>query len=194
MSVHQTAVTHSYGSTTGGFAMRDIGRGVVDDFIYTGSPGSAVQSVERLGVEPGHVYVSAVPSLDAVQGIGPDGSFGRNPDRLEGIEHLSGDTTGAQDHKNLFEFRYDAGGWPRLRLARWPSPTFRILSVTTRPTSVPPSKGSTTLLLTTLAAWSEVPSDASGCWCVVRACVCGVGGVCSFWAGSGLIRLRVRFF
>ena len=30
MSVHQTAVTHSYGSTTGGFAMRDIGRGVVD--------------------------------------------------------------------------------------------------------------------------------------------------------------------
>ena len=107
MSVHQTAVTHSYGSTTGGFAMRDIGRGVVDDFIYTGSPGSAVQSVERLGVESGHVYVSAVPSLDAVQGIGPDGSFGRNPDQLEGIEHLSGDTTGAQDHKNLFEFRYD---------------------------------------------------------------------------------------
>ena len=59
------------------------------------------------GVEPGHVYVSAVPSLDAVQGIGPDGSFGRNPDQLEGIEHLSGDTTGAQDHKNLFEPRYD---------------------------------------------------------------------------------------
>lgn len=107
MSVHQTAVTHSYGSTTGGFAMRDIGRGVVDDFIYTGSPGSAVQSVERLGVESGHVYVSAVPSLDAVQGIGPDGSFGRNPDQLEGIEHLSGDTTGVQDHKNLFESRYD---------------------------------------------------------------------------------------
>ena len=42
-----------------------------------------------------------------MQGIGPDGSFGRNPDQLEGIEHLSGDTTGAQDHKNLFEPRYD---------------------------------------------------------------------------------------
>ena len=39
MDVHQSAITHSYGSTTGGFAMRDIGEGVVDDFVYTGSPG-----------------------------------------------------------------------------------------------------------------------------------------------------------
>ena len=37
MDVHQSAITHSYGSTTGGFAMRDIGEGVVDDFVYTGS-------------------------------------------------------------------------------------------------------------------------------------------------------------
>ena len=51
MDVHQSAITHSYGSTTGGFAMRDIGEGVVDDFVYTGSPGSAVHSVGTLGVD-----------------------------------------------------------------------------------------------------------------------------------------------
>ncbi len=38
LDVHQTIVPHSYGSTTAGIAMRDIGKGVVDDFVYTGSP------------------------------------------------------------------------------------------------------------------------------------------------------------
>ena len=95
MDVHQTPVTHSYGSLTGGFAMRDIGEGVVDDFVYTGSPGSAVRSVGTLGVDPEHTWVSAIPLHDEVQGMGFDGSFGRDPKELEGIGHLSGDATGA---------------------------------------------------------------------------------------------------
>lgn len=100
MDVHQTPVTHSYGSLTGGFAMRDIGEGVVDDFVYTGSPGSAVNSVGTLGVDPEHTWVSAIPLHDEVQGMGPDGTFGRDPKELEGIGHLSGDATGADGYNS----------------------------------------------------------------------------------------------
>lgn len=100
MDVHQTPVTHSYGSLTGGFAMRDIGEGVVDDFVYTGSPGSAVHSVGTLGVDPEHTWVSAIPLHDDVQGMGPDWTFGRDPKELEGIGHLSGDATGGDGYKS----------------------------------------------------------------------------------------------
>ena len=100
MDVHQSAITHSYGSTTGGFAMRDIGEGVVDDFVYTGSPGSAVHSVGTLGVDPDHTWVSAIPQHDDVQGMGPDWTFGRDPKELEGIGHLSGDATGGDGYNS----------------------------------------------------------------------------------------------
>lgn len=99
MDVHQSAITHSYGSTTGGFAMRDIGEGVVDELVYTGSPGAGVSSVGTLGVDPEHTWVSATPHLDAVQGMGPDSTFGRDPKELEGIGHLSGDTSGGEGYK-----------------------------------------------------------------------------------------------
>lgn len=100
MDVRQSAITHSYGSTTGGFAMRDIGEGVVDDFVYTGSPGSAVHSVGTLGVDPDHTWVSAIPLHDDVQGMGPDWAFGRDPKELEGIGHLSGDATGGDGYNS----------------------------------------------------------------------------------------------
>ena len=100
MDVHQTPVTHSYGSLTGGFAMRDIGEGVVDDFVYTGSPGSAVRSVGTLGVDPEHSWVSAIPLHDEVQGMGLDVNFGRDPKELEGIGHLSGDATGGDGYNS----------------------------------------------------------------------------------------------
>ena len=98
MDVHQSAITHSYGSTTGGIAMRSIGKDVVDDFAYTGSPGAGVASVGTLGVDKDHVWVSAVPHHDAVQGIGTDGDFGLDPKTLKGIGHLSGDASGAKDY------------------------------------------------------------------------------------------------
>lgn len=100
MDVHQSAITHSYGSTTGGIAMRSIGKDVVDDFVYTGSPGSAVNSVGTLGVDPEHVWVSAIPLHDEVQGMGLDGYFGRDPKELEGIGHLSGDATGGDGYNS----------------------------------------------------------------------------------------------
>lgn len=99
LDVHQTIIPHSYGSTTAGIAMRDIGEGVVDDLVYTGSPGAGVSSVGTLGVDPDHTWVSATPHLDAVQGMGPDETFGRDPKELEGIGHLSGDTSGGEGYK-----------------------------------------------------------------------------------------------
>ena len=99
-SLHLTSVSHSYGSTTAGLAMLQMGEGVVDDHIYLASPGSGAHSVGALGVDPSHVWVSAVPEGDsAVQGRGPDWSdFARDPQELEGIQHLSGDATGAQGY------------------------------------------------------------------------------------------------
>ncbi len=98
MDVHQSIIPHSYGSTTAGIAMRSIGKDVVDDFAYTGSPGAGVASVGTLGVDKDHVWVSAVPHHDAVQGIGTDGNFGLDPKTLKGIGHLSGDASGAKDY------------------------------------------------------------------------------------------------
>lgn len=107
MDVHQSAITHSYGSTTGGFAMRDIGEGVVDELVYTGSPGAGVHSVGTLGVDADHTWVSATPHLDPVRGRGPDSTFGRNPEHLEGIGHLSGDTSGGEGYKHGIWHRPD---------------------------------------------------------------------------------------
>ena len=98
LDVYQTGITHSYGSTTGGIAMRSIGKDVVDGFAYTGSPGAGVASVGTLGVDKDHVWVSAVPHHDAVQGIGTDGNFGLDPKTLKGIGHLSGDASGAKGY------------------------------------------------------------------------------------------------
>ena len=107
LDVHQSAITHSYGSTTGGFAMRDIGEGVVDELVYTGSPGAGVHSVGTLGVDADHTWVSATPHLDPVRGRGPDYTFGRNPEHLEGIGHLSGDTSGGEGYKEGIFHRPD---------------------------------------------------------------------------------------
>ena len=89
---HITVASHSYGSTTAGIAATLVGDGVIDDLVQFGSPGSGVQDVAEFHVQPGHLYVSAAPYLhDVVQGVGPDDSFGKNPDTMDGYTHLSGD-------------------------------------------------------------------------------------------------------
>ena len=107
LDVHQSIIPHSYGSTTAGIAMRDIGEGVVDELVYTGSPGAGVSAVGTLGVDADHTWVSATPHLDPVRGIGPDSTFGRNPEHLEGIGHLSGDTSGGEGYKHGIWHRPD---------------------------------------------------------------------------------------
>ena len=89
---HITVASRSYGSTTAGIAATLVGDGVIDDLVQFGSPGSGVQDVGEFHVPEGHMYVSAAPYLhDVVQGVGPDGSFGKNPDTMDGYKHLSGD-------------------------------------------------------------------------------------------------------
>ncbi|WP_311478003.1 alpha/beta hydrolase [uncultured Gulosibacter sp.] len=97
-----TVFGHSYGSTTAGMGMRDVNVGVVDDLVMFGSPGSGVQDAREYNVA-GQAYVSAVDSHDWVQGMGPDGSFGKNPTKVDGIEHLSGDD-GIRNHRSLDPF------------------------------------------------------------------------------------------
>ena len=92
---HITVASHSYGSTTAGIAATLVGDGVIDDLVQFGSPGSGVQDVGEFHVPEGHTYVSAAPYVnDMVQGVGPDSSFGKNPDTMDGYKHLSGDVGG----------------------------------------------------------------------------------------------------
>ena len=93
-----TLLTHSYGSTTGGKSATLMAPGTVDRLILTGSPGSGVQSIDEYNVPKEHVYVSAVPQGDAVEGLGPDSSYGKDPRELDGITHLSGDATDAKGY------------------------------------------------------------------------------------------------
>ena len=93
-----TLVTHSYGSTTGGKAAALMAPGTVDRLILSGSPGGGVQSIDEYNVPQEHVYKSSIPEGDAVQGVGPDQYYGKNPRHLEGITHLSGDATDAKDY------------------------------------------------------------------------------------------------
>lgn len=93
-----TLLTHSYGSTTGGKAAALTAPGTIDRLILTGSPGSGVQSIDEYNVPKEHVYVSAVPQGDAVEGLGFDSSYGKDPRELAGITHLSGDATDAKGY------------------------------------------------------------------------------------------------
>ena len=108
---HVTVAAHSYGSTTAGIAATKVGDGVIDDLVQFGSPGSGVQDVGELHVPKGHAWVSAAPYRhDMVQGVGPDATFGKNPDTMPGYRHLSGDVgdtpwhpTGWGEHSSYFK-------------------------------------------------------------------------------------------
>ena len=96
-----TLATHSYGSTAGGIAATQTAPGTIDRLILTGSPGSGVQSIDQYNVPKGHVYESSAYAGDMVEGLGTDGSYGKNPQKLEGITHLSGDVSDTKDNRQL---------------------------------------------------------------------------------------------
>lgn len=100
-SFTNTLLTHSFGSTTGGKAMTQVAKGVVDNLIMCGSPGSGVQSIDQYNIPRGHVYESSTHSGDIVQDLGFDSTFGRDPKKLEGITHLSGDVSDTKDNRQL---------------------------------------------------------------------------------------------
>ena len=96
-----TLLTHSYGSTTGGKSATLMAPGTVDRLILAGSPGGGVDSIDEYNVPKEHVYVSAVPSGDFVEGLGSIIGYGKDPQNLEGITHLSGDATGSAEYAPL---------------------------------------------------------------------------------------------
>ncbi len=104
-----TLLTHSYGSTTGGKSATIMAPGTVDRLILTGSPGGGVESIDEYNVPKENVYVSAVPSGDAVEGLGTVIGYGKDPQNLEGITHLSGDATDAKDYWKPYSYRLADG-------------------------------------------------------------------------------------
>ena len=86
---HMSLLGHSYGSMTAGKVAKMIRKGVLDDLVMYGSPGSGVKDAREYNLDRGRAYVSGVNTNDAVQGIGPDGTFGKDPMKMKGIKHLA---------------------------------------------------------------------------------------------------------
>jgi hypothetical protein len=80
---HLTALGHSYGSLTTGYALQQAGG--VDDAVLFGSPGIGTDDVRDLRVPAGHTGVVEAP-WDPVADLG---WFGDDPNRLDGVTGLS---------------------------------------------------------------------------------------------------------
>ncbi|MBL8924867.1 MAG: hypothetical protein JNM77_01330 [Pseudonocardia sp.] len=80
---HLTALGHSYGSVTTGYALQQAHG--VDDAVVFGSPGLGTDHVDDLHVPPGHTGVVEAP-WDPVADLG---WFGDDPNRLDGVTGLS---------------------------------------------------------------------------------------------------------
>lgn len=80
---HLTALGHSYGSLTTGYALQQAHG--VDDAVLFGSPGIGTDDVGDLAVPAGHVGVVEAP-WDPVADLG---WFGDDPNRLDGVTGLS---------------------------------------------------------------------------------------------------------
>lgn len=94
--VDVTAMGHSYGSTTTGYALQEEGTGV-DRAVFFGSPGLGTDDVSDLHVPEGSVYYSEA-SGDAV---GDLGVFGGDPTNLDGVTQLQTGAATAADGSPL---------------------------------------------------------------------------------------------
>jgi hypothetical protein len=94
---HLTALGHSYGSTTTGYALQQVDG--VDDAVLFGSPGAATGDIADLRVPPGHVGVLEARG----DGVADLGSFGGDTNQLEGVTNLSSRAETAPDGTPLRE-------------------------------------------------------------------------------------------
>ncbi len=94
---HLTALGHSYGSTTTGFALqRQTG---VDDAVVFGSPGLGTSHVEDIEVPEGHTY-----RIEARRDVVADaGVFGIDPSHIDGVTGLSARGETLPDGRRLAE-------------------------------------------------------------------------------------------
>lgn len=79
-----TAIGHSYGSTTTGYALQQPGTGV-DRAVFFGSPGLGTSDIDDLKIPSGSSYY-----LEAKwDGVGDLGRFGTDPTALQGMNQLN---------------------------------------------------------------------------------------------------------
>ena len=84
---HLTALGHSYGSLTTGYALQHDGTGV-DDAVLFGSPGSGTWDRSDLNVPDGHLFVAEADD-DPVADFGGTAPFGADPSHMDGVDFLS---------------------------------------------------------------------------------------------------------
>ncbi|HEU0087788.1 MAG TPA: alpha/beta hydrolase [Pseudonocardiaceae bacterium] len=94
---HLTALGHSYGSTTTGFALQE--QTGVDDAVFFGSPGLGTSHVEDIQVPQGHTY-----RIEARNDVVADaGQFGIDPTYVDGVTGLSAREETLPDGRRLAE-------------------------------------------------------------------------------------------
>jgi len=94
---HLTALGHSYGSTTTGFALQeDTG---VDDAVVFGSPGLGTSHIEDIRVPEGHTYRVEARN-DPVADVG---AFGIDPSHVDGVTGLSAREESLPDGRRVAE-------------------------------------------------------------------------------------------
>ena len=87
---HTSLLGHSYGSTTAGKVAKMVRKGVLDDLVMYGSPGSGAHDAREYNLDHGRPYVSGIKSDDAVKGKGTlNSKFGNNPMFMPGVKHLA---------------------------------------------------------------------------------------------------------
>lgn len=94
---HYTAVGHSYGSTTVGFAASHNDGLAVDDIIVVGSPGTTVDSASDLNIDRHHVWAgqAADDPIKYASGL----TLGKDPTDLDfGANQFHADTHGHGDY------------------------------------------------------------------------------------------------
>lgn len=82
-NVHLTALGHSYGSTTTGYALQH-GTGV-DDAVFFGSPGLGTSQLSDLHLAEGHAFNMETSS----DPVGDLARFHGDPDMIRGLDRLS---------------------------------------------------------------------------------------------------------
>ncbi|MGH3938553.1 MAG: alpha/beta hydrolase [Pseudonocardiaceae bacterium] len=94
---HLTALGHSYGSTTTGFALQE--QTGVDDAVFFGSPGLGTSHVEDIQIPEGHTY-----RIEARNDFVADtGQFGIDPTYVDGVTGLSAREETLPDGRRLAE-------------------------------------------------------------------------------------------
>lgn len=94
---HLTALGHSYGSTTTGFALQE--QTGVDDAVFFGSPGIGTSHIEDVQVPAGHTYrIEARNDFVADTGL-----FGIDPSYIDGMTGLSAREVTLSDGRHPLE-------------------------------------------------------------------------------------------